>query len=44
MYLRKLALTPRATPRWVRYGETALEWAIPSLRPRPGKVPVARKP
>jgi predicted PurR-regulated permease PerM len=32
-----LALTPRATPRWVRYGETALERAIPSLRPRPGK-------
>jgi predicted PurR-regulated permease PerM len=39
-----LALTPRPTPRWVRYGETALERAIPSLRPRPGKVPVARKP
>ena len=37
-----LALTPRPTPRWVRYGETALERAIPSLRPRPGKVPVAR--
>jgi len=32
-----LAMTPRATPRWVRYGETALERAIPSLRPRPGK-------
>ena len=32
-----LALTPRPTPRWVRYGETALERAIPSLRPRPGK-------
>ena len=39
-----LALTPRPTPRWVRYGETALERAIPSLRPHPGKVPVARKP
>ena len=39
-----LALTPRPTPRWVRYGETALERAIPSLRPRPGKVPAARKP
>jgi hypothetical protein len=37
-----LALTPRPTPRWIRYGETALERAIPSLRPRPGKVPVAR--
>ena len=32
-----LALTPRPAPRWVRYGETALERAIPSLRPRPGK-------
>jgi predicted PurR-regulated permease PerM len=39
-----LALTPRPTPRWVRYGETALERAIPSLRPRPGNVPVARTP
>jgi predicted PurR-regulated permease PerM len=29
-----LALTPRPTPRWVRYGETALERAIPYLRPR----------
>jgi len=28
-----LALTPRPTPRWVRYGETALERAIPYLRP-----------
>jgi len=28
-----LALTPRPTPRWIRYGETALERAIPSLRP-----------
>jgi predicted PurR-regulated permease PerM len=35
-----LALTPRPTPRWVRYGETALERAIPYLRPRPEKVPV----
>jgi predicted PurR-regulated permease PerM len=30
-----LALTPRPTPRWVRYSETALERAIPYLRPRP---------
>lgn len=37
-----LAMTPRPTPRWVRYGETALERAIPSLRPRPEKVPVGR--
>jgi predicted PurR-regulated permease PerM len=37
-----LALTPRPTPRWVRYGETALERVIPSLRARPGRVPVAR--
>jgi hypothetical protein len=28
-----LALTPRPTPRWVQYGETALEWSIPYLRP-----------
>ncbi len=28
-----LALTPRPTPRWVRYGETALERAIPYFRP-----------
>ena len=33
-----LALTPRPTPRWVRYGETALERAIPYLRGGPGKV------
>ncbi len=39
-----LALTPRPTPRWLRYGETALERAIPYLRPRPGKVPVGRQP
>jgi len=32
-----LVLTPRPTPRWVRYGETALERAIPYLR-GPGKV------
>jgi len=37
-----LALTPRPTPRWVQYGETALERAIPYLRPRPEKVPVGR--
>jgi predicted PurR-regulated permease PerM len=35
-----LALTPRPTPRWVRYGETALERAIPYLRPRVEKAPV----
>ncbi len=29
-----LALTPRPTPRWVRYSETALERAIPYFRPR----------
>jgi predicted PurR-regulated permease PerM len=34
-----LALTPRSTPRWVRYSETALERAIPYLRPRGEKVP-----
>jgi predicted PurR-regulated permease PerM len=39
-----LALTPRPTPRWVRYGETALERALPYLRPRPQKVPVGRQP
>jgi predicted PurR-regulated permease PerM len=37
-----LALTPRPTPRWVRYGETALERALPYLRPRPEKIPVGR--
>jgi predicted PurR-regulated permease PerM len=31
-----LALTPRPIPRWARYGETALERAIPYLRGRPG--------
>jgi predicted PurR-regulated permease PerM len=39
-----LALTPRPTPRWVRYGETALERALPYLRPRPQKAPVGRQP
>jgi predicted PurR-regulated permease PerM len=39
-----LALTPRPAPRWVRYGETALERAIPYLRPRQEKVPVGRQP
>ena len=34
-----LALTPRPIPRWVRYGETALERTIPYLRARPGKLP-----
>jgi predicted PurR-regulated permease PerM len=34
-----LALTPRPTPRWVRYGETALERAIPHLRPVGKKFP-----
>jgi predicted PurR-regulated permease PerM len=39
-----LALTPRATPRWVRYGETALERAIPHLRLRGEKVSTGRQP
>jgi predicted PurR-regulated permease PerM len=30
-----LALKPRPIPRWVRYGETALQRAIPFLRDRP---------
>jgi predicted PurR-regulated permease PerM len=34
-----LALTPRPIPRWVRYGETAWERAIPHLRRRPGTKP-----
>ena len=34
------ALTPRPTRRWVRYGETALDQAIPYFLPRPEKVPV----
>jgi predicted PurR-regulated permease PerM len=33
-----LALTPRRTPRWVRYSETALERAMPYLRGHPGKL------
>jgi predicted PurR-regulated permease PerM len=37
-----LALTPRPTPRWVRYGETALRRAIPYLHSRPEKVPARR--
>ena len=37
-----LALTPRPTPRWVHYGETALERAIPYLRPRGKKVSTGR--
>jgi len=37
------ALTQRPTPRWVRYSETALERAIPYLRPSPEKVPVGRQ-
>jgi hypothetical protein len=32
-----LALTPRPTPHWVRYGETAFVRAIPYLRGRPTK-------
>ena len=34
-----LAPAPRPTPRWVRYGETALHRAIPYLRGRPGVKP-----
>jgi predicted PurR-regulated permease PerM len=34
-----LALTPRPIPRWVRYGETALERAVPHLRRRSGMKP-----
>ena len=34
-----LALTPRPTPRWVRYSETALVRAIPYLRHHPEKFP-----
>jgi predicted PurR-regulated permease PerM len=34
-----LALSPRPIPRWARYGETALERAIPYLRGRPGIKP-----
>ncbi len=32
-----LALTPRPTPRWVRYGETIVGRAIPYLGGRPGR-------
>jgi len=39
-----LAVTPRPTPRWVRYGETALERAIPYLRPRGEKISTGRQP
>jgi|HubBroStandDraft_6_1064221.scaffolds.fasta_scaffold125659_3 predicted PurR-regulated permease PerM len=39
-----LALTPRPTPRWVRYSETALERAIPHLRLRGEKVSTGRQP
>ena len=35
----KLALTPHPTPRWVRYGETALRRAIPYLRSSREKFP-----
>jgi predicted PurR-regulated permease PerM len=38
-----LALTPRPTPRWVRYSETALERAMPSLRRREEKVPTGQQ-
>jgi predicted PurR-regulated permease PerM len=38
-----LALTPRPIPRWVRYGETALERTIPYLRPRAEKVPTGHQ-
>jgi predicted PurR-regulated permease PerM len=33
-----LALTPRPTPRWVRYGETALERTVPYFRSCSRKV------
>ena len=33
-----LALTPRPTPRWVRYGETALERTVPYFRGRTRKI------
>jgi hypothetical protein len=33
-----LALTPRPTPRWLRYGETALERTVPYFRGRMRKV------
>ena len=34
-----LALTPRPIPRWVRFGETIVEWTIPYLRGGPGMKP-----
>ncbi len=34
-----LALTPRPIPRWLRFGETIVERAIPYLRGRPGMKP-----
>jgi hypothetical protein len=37
-----VALTPPPTPRWLRYSETALERAIPDLRPRGEKVSTGR--
>jgi hypothetical protein len=37
-----LALTPRPIPRWVRYGKSTLERAIPHLRRRPGMKPEGR--
>ncbi len=39
-----LALTPRPTPCWVRYSETALERAMPYLRPRGEKASAGRQP
>jgi predicted PurR-regulated permease PerM len=33
-----LALTPRPTPRWLRYGETALERTVPYFRGRTRKI------
>jgi predicted PurR-regulated permease PerM len=39
-----LALTPRPTPRRVRYSETALERAIPYFRPRGEKASTGRQP
>jgi predicted PurR-regulated permease PerM len=39
-----LALTPRPTPRWVRYSERALERAIPYFRPRGEKFSTGRQP
>jgi predicted PurR-regulated permease PerM len=39
-----LALTSRPTPRWVRFSETALERAIPYLRPRKETASTGRQP